>query len=199
MNKPEQRPKGLDKRMHRVVDLLMAFVCISIVVKGCRQPSESELLANEPAAVESISDTPSHVAPLPEVKSDSAPPQTFQLSKAKMEDGKKAYVKSCVACHQSKGEGIPSLFPPLAKSDYLMADKERSTRILIQGQTGEIVVNGQRYNGAMPPIPMKDEQIANVLTYIRNSWGNSGEPVTVEEVRKVRADISGRPSLADAR
>jgi nitrite reductase (NO-forming) len=107
-----------------------------------------------------------------------------------MEKGKQVYLQTCFVCHQPNGQGLPAVFPPLAKSDYLMADKERSIRAVIKGQSGEMIVNGRKYNGLMPPVPLNDEQIANVLTFVRNHWGNSGDAVSIEEVKKVRAEIA---------
>ena len=69
-----------------------------------------------------------------------------------------------------------------------MADKLRAVHGVLKGQSGEMIVNGQKYNGVMPPVLLTDEQVAHVLTFVRNSWGNSGEIVTVEEVMKARAD-----------
>ena len=105
-----------------------------------------------------------------------------------IEKGKRIYAQTCFACHQTEGQGIPGVFPPLAKSDYLMADKDRAIHGVIKGQSGEMTVNDQKYNGVMPPVLLTDEQIAHVLTFVRNSWGNSGEIVTVEEVMKVHAN-----------
>lgn len=107
-----------------------------------------------------------------------------------MEKGQRVFLQTCFACHQPTGLGLPGVFPPLAKSDYLMADKTRSIVAVVKGLSGPIKVNNVEYNGVMPPVMINDEQIANVLTYVRNSWGNEGEPVTVEEVRKVRAEIA---------
>ncbi len=109
-----------------------------------------------------------------------------------MEKGKRVYTQLCFACHQAEGQGLPGVFPPLAGSDWLMADKKRAIASLISGLSGPITVNKQTYNGVMPPSMLGDEQIASVLTYVRNSWGNSGDVVTVEEVRKVHAETSGQ-------
>jgi nitrite reductase (NO-forming) len=109
-----------------------------------------------------------------------------------MEKGKRIYTQLCFACHQPEGQGMPGVFPPLAGSDYLMADKPRAIASLINGLTGQIVVNRQTYNGVMPPSMLNDEQIAAVLTYVRNSWGNSSDIVTVEEVKKVHAENPGQ-------
>ena len=109
-----------------------------------------------------------------------------------MEKGKRVYNQTCFACHQATGLGLPGVFPPLAKSDYLMADKERAIRGVIKGQSGEMTVNGQKFNGVMPPVMINDEQIAQVLTYVRNSWGNEGDIVTVEEVKRVHAESANQ-------
>ena len=109
-----------------------------------------------------------------------------------MEKGKRVYNQTCFACHQATGLGLPGVFPPLAKSDYLMSDKERAIRGVIKGQSGEMTVNGQKYNGVMPPVMINDEQIAQVLTYIRNSWGNEGDIVTVDEVKRVHAESTNQ-------
>jgi len=105
-----------------------------------------------------------------------------------IEKGKRVYAQTCFACHQGNGQGLPGVFPPLAKSDYLMADKDRAIRGIIKGQSGPITVNGVAFNGVMPPVMINDEQIAQVLTYVRNEWGNQGDVVTVDEVRRVRAE-----------
>lgn len=100
-----------------------------------------------------------------------------------IEQGKKVFAQSCASCHQANGEGIPNVFPPLAKSDYLMKDKQRSISVLTKGLSGPITVNGKKYNSTMPPVNISDAQTAAVLTYVMNSWGNKGEKITVEEIR----------------
>ena len=100
--------------------------------------------------------------------------------------GEAVYKQNCQACHQANGEGLPKVFPPLAKSDYLFADRNRSIKQIILGSSGEITVNGEKYNSVMPPINLSDEQISDVLNYVLNSWGNSGETLTPEEVKAQR-------------
>ena len=118
-----------------------------------------------------------------------ADPKIAGLSKEiLMEKGKRVYSQACFACHLVTGEGMAGVFPPLAKSDFLMADKDRAIRAVTKGLAGPIKVNGKDYNGVMPPVMLNDEQISQVLTYIRNEWGNEGDIVTVDEVRKVRAE-----------
>ncbi len=103
--------------------------------------------------------------------------------------GKQVFMQTCFVCHQMSGEGIPNTIPPLAKADFLMADKDRSIRIVLQGLSGEIAVNEKKYNGVMVPLNnLSDEEVANVLTYVRNSFGNAGDAVLPPEVRKVRSE-----------
>jgi glucose/arabinose dehydrogenase len=110
---------------------------------------------------------------------------------AQQERGSAAYALYCASCHQATGEGLKGVFPPLAGSDYLMADLDRSIRIVLQGMSGEIEVNGTVYNGTMPPLlGLDDEKTADVLTYVRNAWGNRGEAVTPEKVAAVRAKLA---------
>jgi nitrite reductase (NO-forming) len=100
--------------------------------------------------------------------------------------GKIVFEASCAACHQPTGQGVPGAFPPLAGSDFLMADKARAIHTVVHGREGEMTVNGQKYNGVMPSLGLNDEDIADVLTYVRSSWGNKGDIVTPEEVKKQR-------------
>ena len=107
--------------------------------------------------------------------------------KDSMERGQKLYATNCQSCHMANGQGVPSVFPPLAKSDYLMEDKVRSIKQILYGAQGEMVVNGKTYNGQMMSYDMlSDQEIADVLNYIRNTWGNKGEIVKPQEVKKVR-------------
>ena len=106
-----------------------------------------------------------------------------------MERGKRVYMQNCSMCHQPEGQGLPGVFPPVAKSDFLMADVNRSITTVIHGRSGPITVNGQKYDGAMPALPMlNDDQVADVLTFIRNSWGNSGNVITPAQVKTVREE-----------
>ncbi|KAB2665857.1 MAG: nitrite reductase, copper-containing [Verrucomicrobia bacterium] len=120
-------------------------------------------------------------------------PKIAALTKeVRMEKGKRVYMQTCFACHQPTGLGLPGVFPPLAGSDFLMSDKPRAIRAVTKGLTGAVVVNGKTYNGVMPPVAINDEQVANVLTYVRNAFGNTGEAVTVDEVHRVRADSASQ-------
>lgn len=103
--------------------------------------------------------------------------------------GKDVYSTYCVACHQADGKGLETVFPPLAKSDYLLADKKRSIKQVIHGANDPITVNGVKYTTPMMGFgSLSDEQIADVLNYVRNSWGNKGDIVKTEEVKKARSE-----------
>ena len=100
--------------------------------------------------------------------------------------GKGIYTKTCIACHQATGAGIPGAFPPLAKSDYLNADVNRTIKQVIKGSNGPITVNGKKYTTPMPAQALSDQQIADVLTYVYTSWGNSKKVVTLAMVKAQR-------------
>ena len=116
-----------------------------------------------------------------------APSSNFAKSKLeRISAGRRLFTSICAACHQATGQGRPNLFPPLAGSDYLNADKSRAINIVIFGRQGEVIVNGIKYNNNMPSFPLADQDIANVLTYVYNSFGNSGFEVSPEEVKAQR-------------
>ena len=105
----------------------------------------------------------------------------------KIASGKQIYTQTCFACHQANGEGIASAFPPLAKSDYLNADVKRAISTVLHGKTGEITVNGAKYNSVMTKQTLTDDEVADVLTYVYNSWGNNKTNVSVNTVMEVRS------------
>lgn len=115
-----------------------------------------------------------------------APVQKFDL-KASIERGKEVYTAQCMSCHMEQGEGVENVYPPLAKSDYLMSDKKRSVNELLHGLSGEIKVNGKTYDGFMSSYEfLSDAEISDVLNYVRNSFGNKGAAVTPDEVKAAR-------------
>jgi nitrite reductase (NO-forming) len=121
-----------------------------------------------------------------EIKSN---PKIAGLTKEiQIEKGKAVYMQTCFVCHQPDGQGIAGQIPPLAKSDFLSRlSKEDYIRGVLLGRSGEIIVNGKSYSGTMIPINyLTDDQVADVLTYVRNSFGNSGDPVTAAEVARIR-------------
>jgi len=165
-----------------------------------------ELLAAKPVAIE----RPDQVVPgtttakkleeeaaaaaaqvvMPEVDAD-AP-----IDPAVMEVGKMQFM-TCMACHGAEGQGTPNLAPPLAGSDWVLGPVENLIRIQLRGLQGPITVSGTDYNLIAPMVPQAfqtDEQIAAVLTFVRNSWGNKAGPVTAEQVKVFRGE-AGLPML----
>lgn len=106
-------------------------------------------------------------------------------------NGDVVYKKNCSVCHRKNGKGIPNTFPPLAKSDYLKTHtKEEIITIVLKGQKGKLKVNGKTYNNVMLPLKqLSDEEIAAVLTYVSNNFGNEGEAYIVDEVKNVREGL----------
>ncbi len=106
--------------------------------------------------------------------------------KSSITRGRETYVTYCISCHLDQGEGIEGIYPPLAKSDYLMADKNRAIRQIIYGISGEMTVNGKVYNAEMTGVDLNNQEISDVVNYIRNSFGNKGGAVTPEQIAPLR-------------
>ncbi len=113
-----------------------------------------------------------------------------------LNDGEAIYMTRCMSCHQTDGAGIAGVFPPLNGTEWVVGDKGRLIRIVLDGMMGETEVQGVVYSGAMPPWKtfMNDEEIAAVLTYIRNAWDNEASKVTPQEVGLVREATKDRAS-----
>lgn len=127
--------------------------------------------------------TPKEVAPKAEV-----------VASAGDADGQKVYTKVCQQCHQATGTGIPTLYPPLAKSDWIKKDVDVLARIVLHGLQGPIKVNGQDYNQAMTAqgTNLSDAEIAAALTFVRSSWGNAESEITTDQVKAVREKYKDR-------
>lgn len=120
-------------------------------------------------------------------KNDAPAPKVVAANKQeRIKMGESIYASNCAACHQPDGTGVPKAFPPLAKSDYLNKDPKRAISAILNGLSGKITVNGQEYDSVMPAVALDDEKVANVVTYIMNSWGNKGGETTPEEVKAAR-------------
>lgn len=116
---------------------------------------------------------------------------TGDSQEARARRGEATFLGVCATCHQRDARGLPNLFPPLASSDYLNADKTRAIRTVLAGLSGPITVNGTQFNGAMPAFSnLTDHEIADALTHVRSHFGNHGDAVTDAEVAAVRADIA---------
>ena len=117
-----------------------------------------------------------------------------------LERGEAVYLQNCAACHQANGEGLAGAFPPLAQSDYLLGDREQVLTAALFGLSGPITVNGVDYNGVMPSMGyLTDQELADAITYVFASWGNSGSSVSVDEVAALRAKLGQSDRAAGER
>lgn|SRR5690606_33733997 len=104
--------------------------------------------------------------------------------------GKKVYDSVCLVCHMADGTGVPGMYPPLINTEWVIGEKQRLIQITLQGLSGKIEVNGITYNNVMPPNSyLSDREIADVLTYVRQSFGNDASEITIEEVQDVRNSL----------
>ncbi|MFO8148077.1 MAG: c-type cytochrome [Bacteroidota bacterium] len=100
--------------------------------------------------------------------------------------GKEVYLDFCMTCHLADGKGIKGTFPPLDGSNWLTEKRQESIHAVKYGLQGPIEVNGEKYNMAMAPMGLSDQEVADVMNYVMNSWSNSSKkPVTVEEVKAI--------------
>lgn len=120
---------------------------------------------------------------------------------AQLAEGQKTYMMVCFACHQPTGQGLPNMFPPLAGSDWVLAPKpDRIIRNVLHGMMGPLTINGKAFTSPAPMMPpqgamLSNEQVANVLTYIRNAWGNKASTVTADQVQAIREAEKARTAM----
>ena len=113
------------------------------------------------------------------------------ISKAELQRGSEIYISTCIACHQPNGEGVPGLHPPLVKTTHVLGDKTRLIQIMLKGMDEAVVINDITYTTPMPSFAqLTDQQIADVLNYVRNSFGNQASVVGVSQVKAERLKIS---------
>lgn len=118
---------------------------------------------------------------------------TASVDPAVMKRGEAVYNRTCIACHQATGQGIDPVFPPLAGSEWVTKNPSVIVRNIVHGMAGPITVKGKVYNGMMPAVAgVTDAEIADVTTFVRNSWGNSASSVSEEEVKAIKAKYADR-------
>ncbi len=104
--------------------------------------------------------------------------------------GKKVYDAVCLACHMRTGNGVPGMHPPITESDFVNGDPEKLIKIVLQGLSGEMEIKGEIYNSIMPAqAHLTNQQVADVLTYVRGSFGNKSGAITPEQVKQVRDNL----------
>jgi len=108
--------------------------------------------------------------------------------KASVDRGLLVYQQTCLACHQADALGVQNMNPPLIKTKYVLGNKTTLVQIVLKGMTGEVEIDGETYHNVMAPHnDLSDQQIADVLTYVRNSWGNKAAAISPAEVKAIRA------------
>ena len=123
---------------------------------------------------------------------ETAPAEAPKVAEAapaeQVHPGKKVYSQYCVVCHMNDGKGIDKMYPPLIQTDWVLGDKEKLVKVVLNGLSGPIEINGNTYNNAMPAHNfLSDKEIADVLSYVRSSFGNDAPAITSEEVTAIRA------------
>jgi len=117
--------------------------------------------------------------------------QSFKQANSSVQNGKQVYESNCISCHQEQGEGIPGAFPALAKTGNL-TDKNKLVKIILQGMRGPINAKGVKYDGEMASVSLSDKETADVINYIRNSWGNKAPIISVTDVAAAKkANVKG--------
>jgi mono/diheme cytochrome c family protein len=166
----------------------MALVALAATLTACGGDKAASTPATDSAAT-----APADAAPTA-APTDSAAPVASAAAYDPAK-GQELYGR-CMACHQQNGAGMPGAFPPLAESEWVNGPASRPIAILLHGLQGEITVKGTKYNSMMMAygtgVPMSDDEIATVLTYVRSNFGNNAPAVTAAEVATVRAATAGR-------
>ena len=109
-------------------------------------------------------------------------------SSKRISSGEILYRQYCLSCHEINGKGVKGMYPPITDTDWVNGDKKRLIEIILNGQKGNLVINGETYNEEMPKADyLTDKEIADVLTYIRSNFGNNSSRISAKEVAAVRA------------
>ena len=157
--------------MNRIVNLLIFSILLVILLVSCQNASQKE-------KVESVS-----IAQLTTKNNAIIPHQP----PVKDLPGKAVYLKNCLTCHQIDGSGVPNMHPPLGPGSWVSKDPKELIAIMMKGLSGKIEVNDEVYKNFMPSqAKLIDEELADVLTYVRSSFGNNFGPVSAEMVSKIR-------------
>lgn len=147
------------------------------------------LLALCIAIIPGIVSAQSKVKPKTATKKTVAPPSS--TLKASIERGKAVYAANCLTCHQPDGSGVPMMNPPLIKTKWVLGDKSVLINQVLKGSKNTVEIDGDTFHNTMPPLAvLTDEQIADVITYVRNSFGNKASAVSPTQVKQLRAKLA---------
>jgi nitrite reductase (NO-forming)/hydroxylamine reductase len=183
MNTYNRNMNGVQVMNFSIPGRFLLFLLATVLIAACAQDS-----GDEPNAVSST-DTAVHDA---------------EVASGAMSDvlarGETVYLANCAACHQPSGQGLAGAFPPLAQSDFLAGNRREVLQAALFGLSGPITVNGQDYNGVMPSMGyLTDQELADAITYVFSTWGNSLAAVTVDEVAALRAELGQQDRAAGER
>jgi mono/diheme cytochrome c family protein len=156
-----------------------------------RVPVETAMsvIAADPKALASFKPAPA----APVVAPAAAATAFVAADEATLKRGAAVYARTCLACHQPTGKGLPPVFPSIAGTPIVVGNPELPIKFILQGLMGPITIEGTTYNSMMPPVGgVSDQDIADVLTYVRQSFGNRGTIVTPAQVKAVRDATAGR-------
>jgi mono/diheme cytochrome c family protein len=146
-----------------LVTLIALFSC------GNKKTSEEKSVIVQPDKIEAVK------------------PEKPQTNSMTNHPGKKVYESVCLACHMRNGSGVPGMHPPLTESEFVNGDPDKLITIILKGLSGKVEIKGEIYNSIMPPqAQLTDQQIADVLTFIRGSFGNNSGEILPEQVKKIR-------------
>jgi mono/diheme cytochrome c family protein len=179
-----------------------ALLVFTFATSGLRSLSAGDKKAAEPkteaAAPAAAAPAPAAAAPAPAAGAAPAPAAAGDSAKDR---GKVVYNTICIPCHQPTGMGLPNMFPPLVGSDWPKAKKpDRLIRMILHGVMGPIKVNGQPFNTPAPMMPgqaatLSDQQIADVLTFVRAEFGGGASEVTPDQVKAIREAEKARATM----
>lgn len=176
----QQRENIDPKELIRPIPIAASLITLGMVIFGVIY-----LLISEPLTTSQYGDQRT-VADL------SGSLQTINSNQAAA-DGKALYAAQCAACHQANGQGVPGVFPPLDGSEWVQGEPRILANILLHGINGELEVAGQKYQGMMPAFPqLSDNELAEIITYIRSAWSNRADTVHVNLFEAERQSGSGR-------
>ena len=163
------------KRMISTALLAAVLLCAG----ACKNKAENDRMKASPGGMHMDGMNGMHARPAAEETQTTA--QTA---------GEKIYTQNCAVCHQSNGSGVPHLNPPLQETKYVLGQKDSLISILLKGSSASLTVKGNTYSNTMPSFSsLSNEQIASVLSYVRNSFGNKAEEISAAEVQKVRQSL----------
>jgi mono/diheme cytochrome c family protein len=172
--------------------LFVLGVAVAATLSALPRPTPANPLPSAPTA-ELADSAFAESTQLPLIDPTLAGPATS----AQLSRGARVYRSLCLACHLPDGKGMSALVPPLVAADFMFADRERAIRTVLKGLAGPITVNGVGYQGVMPALEqvLTDQQVADVLTYVFNTWGNSGEAFAPAHIGLLRAEWSALPGV----